>query len=179
MPDAKETLSIQPLDGYPRPIGDALWRMQDSRSRTVEAVQDLPAAAIDYQAPGLQNLIGTLLYHIAAIEMDWLFEEILQQPWDSDIEALFSHPVRDEQGHLARVSGVSLDEHLERLAVTRRCFLDKARSLTLDDYTRLRELPPYDVTPEWVLYHLTRHEDEHRGEIHTIRTLYEASQRDG
>lgn len=40
-----------------------------------------------------------------------------------------------------------------------------------------RHTPGYNVSPEWVLYHLEQHEDEHRGEITTIRTLYASKDR--
>jgi uncharacterized damage-inducible protein DinB len=30
-------------------------------------------------------------------------------------------------------------------------------------------LPPYDVTPEWVLHHLMQHEAEHRSQIGALR----------
>jgi uncharacterized damage-inducible protein DinB len=44
--------------------------------------------------------------------------------------------------------------------------------MTLEDFRRPRHFPgQYDVTPEWVLYHLMEHEAEHRGHIQTLRGL--------
>jgi uncharacterized damage-inducible protein DinB len=166
---------IPPLADYPQSIAVALWRMEDSRERTIEVVRDLSVEALEWHAEGLQNSIGTLLYHIALIEMDWLYEEMLQEAWDANILALFPHPHRTQDGHLYPIKDVSLADHLARLETTRRCFLDHFKSISIEDYTRVRKLPQYDVTPEWVLHHLAQHEDEHRGEMMTICTLLKTS----
>ncbi len=47
--------------------------------------------------------------------------------------------------------------------------------MTLEDYRRPRALDEYDVTPEWVLFHLRDHETMHRGELALSRTLAEAT----
>lgn len=170
---------VKPLSDYPRPIGADLWRMQDSRSRTLEAIHNWPEEALYWRGGGLQNSLATLMYHIALIEMDWLYEEVLQQEWAPKITALFPHSVRDSQGRLYPIRNGSLHDHLAVLEKTRQHFLQKFKEISLDDYYRIRKLPDYDVTPEWVVYHLIQHEDEHRGEIHTIRTLYEAARTTG
>jgi hypothetical protein len=129
------------------------------------------------QATGLHNSIGTLLYHIAAIELDWLYTEVLQREWTPEIEDLFPYPVRDDKGHLYPVLNVSLSDHLARLETIRQNLLDSFNEITIEDYRHLRQLEHYDVSPEWVLHHLSQHEAEHRGEILTIRTLYNAAQK--
>jgi uncharacterized damage-inducible protein DinB len=177
MTEIKDQLTVQPLIDYPQPIAEALWRLQDGRERTLDALKDLPEAAVDWQAAGLQNSIGTLLYHIAAIELDWLYSEVLERAWTTEIEDLFPYPVRDDNRHLYPVVNVSLSDHLARLETVRQNLLESFAEITIEDYRRARELPRYDVTPEWVLHHLSQHEAEHRGEILTIRTLYAASQK--
>jgi uncharacterized damage-inducible protein DinB len=171
----QEQLTVQPLADYPQPIAEALWRLQDTRRRTMDALKDLPDEAIDWQATGLQNSIGTLLYHIAAIEVDWLYSEVLEQEFTPELEMLLSYPVREDDGRLFAVKEVHLNRHLSRLDWIRNHLLESFKSITAADYRRPRDLPHYDVTPEWVLHHLAQHEAEHRGEILTIRTLYEAS----
>jgi uncharacterized damage-inducible protein DinB len=175
MTEIKDQLTVQPLIDYPQPIAEALWRLQDGRERTLNALKDLPAEAVDWQAAGLQNSIGTLLYHVAAIELDWLYCEVLQRDFTPELESLFLYPVRDETGRLYPVLNVSLSDHLARLESVRQNLLTEFTEITAEDYRRARELPRYDVSPEWVLHHLSQHEAEHRGEILTIRTLYAAS----
>ncbi|HET7087648.1 MAG TPA: DUF664 domain-containing protein, partial [Anaerolineae bacterium] len=115
------------------------------------------------------NSIGTLLYHLAVIEIDWLHADVLQKPWSPELETLFPFDVRDEQGHLIAVRGLSLDAHLRRLGAVRSILLDAFRGMSLDEFRRARSTQDYDVTPEWVIHHLMQHEAEHRGQIGEIR----------
>jgi uncharacterized damage-inducible protein DinB len=160
----------------------ALWTMQDTRSRTLEELDGVTSAMVDWlptpghalrgasQPPDGESSIGTVLYHLAGIEADWLYAEVLEQPeFPPDVVALFPYEVRDAQGHLTQVTGVSLAEHLQRLAVVRRLLLDVFEVMELAEFRRVRALPPYDVTPEWVLHHLMQHEAEHRSQIGALR----------
>jgi len=81
--------------------------------------------------------------------------------------------VRDEQGRLMAVSGITLDEHLARLDAARIRLRLGMGGLGAEEFRRVRHFPHYDVTPEWVLHHLTQHEAEHRGEIMAIRVRAE------
>jgi len=158
--------AVDPLAGYPPEIGRSLWRLEAARRRTEGALKGIDPAALDWAPPQGGNSIGTLLYHIAAIEMDWLSVEVLEQPsFPPEAQALFPHEVRDGQDHLTAVLGLGLDEHLRRLAATRAIFLAAFRGMTVEEFRRLRNCEPYDVTPEWVVHHLAQHEAEHRGQI--------------
>lgn len=165
----KERLTLEPLPGYPEPIAYDLARLEDARGRTLEAVQGLTQAQLDTPPGGGGNAIGTLLYHVAAIEADWLYAEILTEDFPEDIAALFPIDVRDENEHLSPVTGTPLEMHLNRLGFVRQRLLERLTDMTLDDYRRPRSLPYYDVTPEWVLHHLAQHEALHRGHILTLK----------
>jgi uncharacterized damage-inducible protein DinB len=171
----RRSLLTQPLAGYPESIGQWLWALEDGRQRTKQALAGVSQAAIDYRTPCIDNTIGTLLFHIAAIEVDWLYVEILEQEFPPEIEALLPWDVRDASGRLTAVLGLALDEHLARLDATRQALLASFRTITLADYGRVRSLPDYDVTPVWVLHHLCPHEAEHRGQILEARRLAEAN----
>jgi len=41
--------------------------------------------------------------------------------------------------------------------------------MTLVEFSQVRTLEPYDVTPEYVLHHLMQHEAEHRSQIGGLR----------
>jgi uncharacterized damage-inducible protein DinB len=122
-------------------------------------------AIIDWRAADADSSIRTVLYHMADIEADWLNVEVLEQPLPSEVAALFPQPTRDAEGNLSHVAGFTLDDHLRRLAVVRSLLLDVYQQMTLTDFRRPRSLEQYDVTPEWVLHHLTQHEAEHRGQL--------------
>jgi uncharacterized damage-inducible protein DinB len=123
---------------------------------------------VDWSPPGEQSL-GSLLYHMAAIEASWLYEEALGRPWPPAVKTMFPHPVRADDGRLTAVTGESLDDHWARLEEVRRRLLAAYQTMTLEDFRRVRALPEYDVTPEWVLHHLMQHEAEHRGQIAALR----------
>jgi uncharacterized damage-inducible protein DinB len=169
----KKQLIVDPLPGCEPEIGRLLWMMEDARRRTRRALDGLDSKLIDWQPPASGNSIGTLLYHIAAIELDWLASEVMDGQLDKSIWKQFSYDVRDTNGRLTVVSGLSLTEHDGRLNAVRTLLIDSYKAMSLAEFRRLRILPDYDVTPEEVLHHLMQHEAEHRGEMLTIRAQAE------
>jgi len=71
------------------------------------------------------------------------------------------------------VQGVSLARHLACLETVRTALNEAFRTMSRREFRRTRQLPQYEVTPEWVLHHLAQHEAEHRGEIAVIRARAE------
>lgn len=167
----KDSLIVEALPGYEPEIGRLIWMLEENRGRTRRAVENIPAEAIDWvPAPGV-NSIGALLYHIAGVELDWLFVEVLEQDFPPDLAALFPE---DDAARLAEARGMHLEAHLQRLDTVRQRLLETFQGMTIADYRRPRTLEKYDVTPEWVLYHLLEHEAAHRGEISNLRGLRDA-----
>jgi putative acetyltransferase len=154
-------------------IGQWLWALQDARQRTLEELMSLTDAVCDWMPPDDDSSIGTILYHLAAIEADWLYVEVLEQPFPPDVEGLFPHPVRDAAGRLTQVQGVSPEAHIQRLEIVRGLLLGVFQHMDLSEFRRVRALPDYDVTPEWVLHHLMQHEAEHRSQIGAVRAKAE------
>lgn len=152
-------------------IERALWRIEGARTRLLESLEEIDEAILDWR-PGVEsNSVGSLLYHIAAIEADWLFVEVLQRPFSPKIEALLPWPVRDEHGRLSHITGQSLSAHLNRLTAVRQALLEGFQEISTEGFRSLQPFEHYDVTPEWVLFHLTQHEAEHRGHIQTLISL--------
>jgi uncharacterized damage-inducible protein DinB len=160
---------IQPFPAAEPEIGCLLAMLADSRDRTRQAVQDLKPAAVDWIGGFNGHCIGTLLYHIAAVEISWLGIEVAEGHLPETVWADFPYEVRDEQGRLTTVKGISLADHLGRLKRVRARLLETYQSMSLAEYRRPRQLTEYDVTPEWVLHHLMQHEAEHRDEIRSLR----------
>lgn len=146
--------------------------LEECRSRTIEAVENV--AELDHDHPLTGNSIGTLLYHIAAIEADWLYVEVKEEPFPARIAELFPWDVRDAEGRLTPVRDVELHDHLLRLEVVRQELVQTYREMDREEFQRLRALPDYDVSPMWVAHHLIQHEAGHRAEIEMLRdTLHE------
>lgn len=169
---------ITPLAASYPELGRWLWALEDTRVRTKEALAGLDQAALDWTGPGVENSIGSLLYHIALIESDYIYGDILgvEYPaWLDEPEA-FATPDRDADGHLSVVSGVSLADHLARLDRVRHDLLRLVSQLTEEQMVTPRPLPEwnYEISPAWALHHLMQHEAEHRGQIAAIRALQEA-----
>lgn len=171
---SKRNLIITPVEGYVPEIGRWIWGLEDTRQRTLHAVKEINPGVIDWVPPHGTNSIGTLLYHIAAIEMDWLYMDILEQEaFPPEVAALFPHDVRDSEGRLTRIQGRSIEEHLDLLSTTRAILLEVFQGITDENFHETRSLEHYDVTPEWVVYHLIRHEAEHQGQIMQLRKIAE------
>ncbi|MFY4776520.1 DinB family protein [Metabacillus sp. RGM 3146] len=160
----KKTLMIESLPGYEPEIGRSLWCLEDVRQTLLSKLAGISQRVLDARSDERQS-IGSLLYHIAYIEADWLYEEVLMTGWDPEMRSMFTVSHRTENNELMHVEGQSLDEHFERLRKVREVFLSHFRSINMEDWRKSRILENYDVTPEWVVYHLIEHEAHHRGQI--------------
>lgn len=172
MSEAQQRRVIAPLAAAVPEIGRWLWALEDTRRRTRETLGRVAQAQLDWPPPGGGNSIGTLLYHLALIEADYLAIDVLGLPdWPEELLRHFPHPDRDDQGRLTVVRATALEAHLTRLALVRERLLATFAVLTPDGFRRPRALPSYTISPEWTLHHLMQHEAEHRGEIAMLRDL--------
>lgn len=172
----RRQLVCVPLTSRAPEIGRWLWALEDARSRTMEVLDGLPEAAVDWRPADDESTIGAVLYHLALIEADWFYCEVLAQDIPPEAAQLFPHVHRDGQGHLTHVAGYTLAQHLERLATVRGWLLETFVTMDGDDFRRPRQLEAYDVTPEWVLHHLLQHEAEHRSQLGALRARFEREQ---
>ena len=171
MSDARDRLTIDALPGYEPDIGLALEMLEDARQRTNGFLAGLSDADLDWTpAPGF-NTIATILYHLAAIETDWLYTEILETQFPPEAAARFPRDVRDADDRLTIARGETFTQLTERLDAVRALFLEGLRGMSTAEFQRVRSLPDYDVTPPYVVHHLMQHEAEHRGEIGMLRAL--------
>ncbi len=164
---------IAPLPASHPELGRWLWALEDTRARTKAAVAGLDQDTLDWTAPGVGNSIGSLLYHLALIEFDYLYADILGEDYPAGAETLLPWDDRDGAGRLWVVTGVPLDDHLARLDEVRRQVIARVSVLDAEQMASARTLPEYGyvISPAWTLHHLMQHEAEHRGQIAAIRTL--------
>ncbi len=163
-------LTVEVPDGYPGALGRALWMLEDCRDRTLSAIAGVTDTEVSSIPPDGDNSIGALLYHIAAIEADWVYAEILGQDYPAWMVELFPFDVREESGGLSPVPAMSVTEHVMRLATTRAHVFEDVVVVDDFDFSRVRTVASGNVTPDGVLHHLRQHEAEHRGQIQAIRT---------
>jgi uncharacterized damage-inducible protein DinB len=161
---SRKNLLVLPLPDYEPEIGRWIWCLEDVRQTLLERISGISQPYLDTKLNGGHS-IGALLYHIALVEADWLYEEVLGGEWNPKIRSLFPLESRNNDNTLTHLEGQDLDEHLHRLKSVREELLSHFRSMDLKDWRKQRILTHYDVTPEWVIYHLIEHESHHRGQI--------------
>ena len=139
---------------------------------------------LDWESPDAnENAIGSLLYHMAEVEMGWLWNNIrglTEMPPDILAEFPFESEY-EETGRITRVQGVPLEEHLARLEKSREVFLEEVKGLSATEWQTLRPDPlddTYEATPEWILYHLIEHEMEHSEQISALVTRLSAGRQE-
>jgi len=143
----------------------------------METLAGLAEETLDWIPPVEGNTISTLLYHLAAIELDYLYADVLQapEPWPAVVMRLFPLDVRDAQGQLTPVRTMRLADHIERLDLVRLQLQETIRAMSLEEYRRPRDVVAHHITPEWVVHHLSQHEAEHRGHIALVRSWAEGT----
>lgn len=148
-------------------IAEALWRLDDARQRTLARIEGVSDDQVDASPAIGRNTIGTLLYHVAAIELDWLYADILQEPFPDGCDDWFPVDVRTEAGDLSTVRE-PLARHLDRLKWVRTLLTTRIAALDPAVLDELHENGGARTTPAWVLHHLAQHEAEHRGQIELL-----------
>lgn len=164
---------MQPVAGADPQLAPWIWALEDCRRRTKQALAGLSDAALRRTPPEGGNSIGTLLYHLATIELSYLYEDILGQSWAPELDAILPYDIRDQHGLLVAVQAEDLATHLARLDRGRALLLATLRAMTADEWRRPRQVETYTITPEWAIHHLMQHEAEHRGEIGSLRSRAE------
>ena len=110
------------LDVWPGAVdpeaGRWLAALDEIRRDTNRVLDEIDLAAIDRDLGDGGDTLGTVLYHIALVEVDWVYSDILDREADIPRD-LFPHDDRVEDGHLTPVLGESLAEHRARLGRTR------------------------------------------------------------
>jgi hypothetical protein len=163
----REVLVLEPMADHAE-VGRWLSALEDGRRDTLLELEGVTDAMVDRRVADELNTIGTLLYHVALIEADWLLDDIFDDrgAWPSDVLPFGD---RDPKGTLTEVRGEPLVEHLARLAAVRSLLLERMRPMSVEAFHAPRARERYDVSPAWVLHHLLQHEAEHRAHVAWLR----------
>ena len=145
-----------------------LSALKDTRARTLQELGSITNEQVDTVPPGGGSTIGAVLYHIAIVEADWLFDEILGTIETDFPRELFPAEMREDGTLLSPFTGESLDQHRARLEATRSMLTRVIEPMSSEDLHTVRERAHYDVSPAWVLHHLMQHEAEHRSQLIAI-----------
>ena len=160
--------SLQPVDGYSPGVGRYVAMLLDTRSRLTHDLENFDETDLDRQPEWAPNSIGTLPYHVAAIELDWTFADLCEtEEFPEGTDHWFRVDVREDDGRLTPVVE-PLDRHLDRLQWIRGHLLAALSGLNDSDLDRVfNHWNP--SSGSWIIQHLMQHEAEHRGQIGEIR----------
>lgn len=150
-------------------IATYLAMLEDCRRDTKTTVQDMDEKSLDWRLAERDSSTSDLLYHIAFVEADWLYAEVLQESIPRKLGEYLTHEDRDAAGRLIHAAGETRESLLSRLDAVRLNLMTAYGNMDYADFRRLRCLPKYEVSPEWVIYHLLEHEAEHRGQIRLLK----------
>ncbi len=66
-----------------------LWAFEDTRQSTTAELEGVSSSMLDWSPPNEASSIGTILYHVALIEADWLYTEVLEQEYPLKLSRYF------------------------------------------------------------------------------------------
>jgi uncharacterized damage-inducible protein DinB len=148
-----------------------LTMLADCRQLTIESIKTMREDLLYWRRNDFDSNISDLLYHIALVEADWLFTDVLEKAIPEGLTQHLNYEDRDNQGRLVHIGEEELEASLIRLRNVRSKLNDAYATMDLAEFRRLRHMEKYDVSPEWVLHHLLQHEAEHRGQINLLKRL--------
>lgn len=167
-----DRLTIQPVSCRADEIGRWLYALQQVRQKTRKLIEGASVEMLDWAGPDDdQNSIGTLLYHIAFVELSWIYLDTLQMEFPEHVQTLFPHQGWNDANELTVVRSLSVEDHVARLDASRQITFDLLIDMPLEEWHRPR--PPVDgkdyvSTPEWVVFHLIEHEAGHAAQISSL-----------
>lgn len=161
-------LHLDPATGFAPLVGRFVTMFADTRRRLHRDLSDLDATQLDLTPDWAPNSIGTLVYHIAAIELDWTFADILETDFPPGAHEWFPYDVRDHNGLLVALVE-PLATHKDRLVWVRDQLFEALGSLHDADLDGTRTSGGEELGVGFILHHLMQHEAEHRGQIGEIR----------
>lgn len=167
---ARYRLVLDPAADDPE-VGRWLAALDEVRRDTLEVLRDLPDDAVDRDPGDGGDTIGTILYHVALIEADWVFSDVLDRGAEIEHD-LFPADDRSKDGHLSQIRGEPMAHHLDRLARTRAMVRDELGAMSAEDFHHVRSRDDYDVSADWVVFHLIDHEVEHRVRLTALREAF-------
>jgi uncharacterized damage-inducible protein DinB len=159
----------RPSELAPR-VADYYAMMEKTREKLIRTVQGLETKQIDFTpTPDRIESIGTLLFHIAAVEWAWIFQDIGGQEMDYE---LWKHGFALREG-IPQIRGNDISFYLERLNKVRDAVFNRLKSFSDNQLGNLVEVDDDIVSVEWILFHLIEHEAIHIGQASVLLRLME------
>ena len=163
---------IQPLNPFSARISELVVMMSYARRTTLAAVRDLTQEQLDARPEGLQNSIGTLLEHAAAVETVYWFYTVKERNLTEEERAPWLAGLNLGELGQEKIKGNHLSYYTDKLAAV--------RAKTLASFAELSDDWLYKQSPFWKdesannyfkWFHVFEDEINHRGQIRLIKRL--------
>lgn len=169
MTEERKQLVIGKPSDLPLPIGALLDMLRYVRAQTLHAVKDLSIAQLDHRHDAESNSIGTLLWHIAAVEVWYQVNSFDAREWTpADAE---EWDTALDMGEKARsLGGYPLEHYVEILSSVR----ERTESeLAKRDVEWLLHVGPLDDDADaneyWKWFHVGEDEIGHCAQIRWLK----------
>jgi uncharacterized damage-inducible protein DinB len=138
-----------------------LLNLRELHNDILNALKDLPSAALDWSPAAEVNSIDVLMVHTVGAQRFLIGEVVGGIPANRDREAEF------------RVHGLEAESLTQRLNESYEYIHDVLENLTLDDLNASRDFRGRQTTVAWVLGHALKHTATHMGHIQLMRQVWE------
>lgn len=147
-------------------FGDYITLLEERHGETLEALEGLPSAALDWTPGPEMNSISVLIFHLTGAERYWIGNVAAQDPKERDRDAEF------------RVRDINVDVLRKRLADSLEYARNALNKFTAQDLEtkRVSARDGRSFTVAWALLHALEHTTLHLGQIQMTRQLWEQSQ---
>jgi len=140
---------------------DYLQNMQELHNDILNAMKDLPPAALDWSPADDMNSINVLVTHTVGAQRFLIGEAVAGDPAYRDREAEF------------KVHGLSANVLVQRLTDSLVYIRSTLDSMTVDDLASLRDFRGRERSVAWILGHALKHTATHMGHIQLMRQVWE------
>lgn len=166
-----EIFTLKKSEELPSRVSYWYALMQETRKRLLRVVEKLKEEELDY-SPNEDSFetIGTLLFHIAAVEWSWIFGDIDGEEMNFE-EFKHAFPLRSEV-NISQLKGKGKQFYLDKLEEVRNQVHRRLFNLRDEELIRLVGSDSKRYSIEWILFHIIEHEAMHIGQIQLLRRLY-------
>jgi uncharacterized damage-inducible protein DinB len=140
---------------------DYLLNLQELHNDILNALKDLPPAALDWSPAPEVNSINVLVVHTTGAQRFLIGEAVGGDPANRDREAEF------------KVQGLNADALTQRLNGNFEYIRSVLESLTVDDLASVRDFRGSEQSVAWILGHALKHTATHMGHIQLMRQVWE------
>jgi len=139
---------------------DYLWNLKELHKDILDAIKDLPPAALDWSPAAEMNSISALVVHTVGAQRFLIGEVVADEPADRDREAEF------------KVHGVDAGELAQRLNDSFEYIRSALEGLPADELAKMRGFRGRERSVAWITGHTLKHTATHMGQIQLMRQLW-------